>query len=91
MACSFYSWELKQRIASRNGHLSNEELSEWLENDFDGSARHIVLAHLSQKTNEPNLALLSAKTALAKRSPLFAAETQITVSHPKEPTEWIIF
>ncbi|MGI8556146.1 MAG: MBL fold metallo-hydrolase [Pyrinomonadaceae bacterium] len=40
--CAVYSWDLKQRIASRTGHLSNEDLSEWLTNDFDGAARHIV-------------------------------------------------
>lgn len=91
MACPFYSWDLKQRIASRTGHLSNEDLSQWLLNDFDGCAREIVLAHLSQKTNEPNLALLTARNALASRSPLFRCDTRVTVSHPKEPTEWIIF
>src|SRR5205807_7832396 len=40
-ACSVYSWDLKQRIMSGIGHLSNEDLSDWLTNDFDGSARHI--------------------------------------------------
>ena len=39
-ACSVYTWELKQRIMSRTGHLSNEDLSDWLQNDFDGKARH---------------------------------------------------
>lgn len=47
-ACPVYSWSLKQRIAGRRGHLSNEDLADWLQKDFDGTARHIVLAHLSQ-------------------------------------------
>lgn len=89
--CSVYSWDLKQRIASRNGHLSNEELADWLLNDFDGSARHIVLAHLSQRSNEPNLALLTARSALQMRAPLFRAETQITLSSHREPTDWFTF
>ena len=89
--CPVYTWDLKQRIASRSGHLSNEDLSEWLTNDFDGSARHIVLAHLSQRANEPHLALLMAKTALQMRSPLFPAETEVTLSFHKEPTAWIGF
>jgi phosphoribosyl 1,2-cyclic phosphodiesterase len=89
--CPVYSWDLKQRISSHTGHLSNEDLAVWLTNDFDGAARHIVLAHLSQRANEPHLARLTAETALRQRSPLFKAETHITLSHHKEPTEWIEF
>ena len=90
-ACSVYTWDLKQRIMSRTGHLTNEDLSDWLQNDFDGSARHIVLAHLSQRSNEPHLARLTAETALLMRTSLFKAETKVTISHYKQPTEWIEF
>jgi phosphoribosyl 1,2-cyclic phosphodiesterase len=89
--CHVYTWELKQRILSRNGHLSNEDLADWLQNDFDGKARHIVLAHLSQRANDPHLALIMAETALKMRAPLFRAETRISLSNPKTPTEWIEF
>jgi phosphoribosyl 1,2-cyclic phosphodiesterase len=89
--CPVYTWELKQRIMSRTGHLSNEDLCEWLTNDFDGSARHLVLAHLSQRANEPHLAMLMAKTALQMRAPLFPAETEVHISHHKEPTPWFCF
>jgi len=90
-ACPVYSWELKQRIASKTGHLSNEDLSDWLTNDFDGAARDIVLTHLSQKANEPHLARLTAETALQMRDPLFKTATRIHLSHHKTPTEWIEF
>lgn len=90
-ACSVYTWELKQRILSQHGHLSNEDLSDWLVTDFDGKARHIVLAHLSQRANEPHLARLMAETALRMRAPLFRAETTISVSSCREPTDWFVF
>jgi phosphoribosyl 1,2-cyclic phosphodiesterase len=90
-ACSFYPWDLKQRIMSRVGHLSNEDLYDWLLNDFDGSARHVVLAHLSQRANEPHLARITAETALQMRPPLFRAETKISISSNKQPTPWIAF
>ncbi len=90
-ACSVYTWELKQRIMSRNGHLSNEDLSEWLTNDFDGCARYIVLAHLSQRANEPHLAKITAESALAMRPPLFRAETVVSLSSYREPTAWFTF
>jgi phosphoribosyl 1,2-cyclic phosphodiesterase len=90
-SCPVYSWDLKQRILSRTGHLSNEDLAEWLTKDFDGSARHLVLAHLSQRANEPHLARLTAEQALRMRSPLYKAETKITLTHHKNPTGWIKF
>src|ERR1700730_14534153 len=84
-----YPWELKQRILSRLGHLSNEDIAEWLLDGFDGQAQHIVLAHLSQRANNPYLARITAESALQERSPLFAGDTAITLSFPKEATAWI--
>ncbi len=89
--CSVYTWDLKQRIMSHTGHLSNEDLSDWLTNDFDGRARNIVLAHLSQRANEPNLARITAEIALKMRPSLFRAETTIAISEPKTPTQWFEF
>ncbi len=86
-----YTWDLKQRIASRTGHLSNEDLADWLTNEFDGFARHIVLAHLSQRANDPHLARLTAETALKMRPPLFAVQTKVTLSSHLQPTEWFGF
>ncbi|HYG81556.1 MAG TPA: MBL fold metallo-hydrolase, partial [Pyrinomonadaceae bacterium] len=72
-ACEVYPWELKQRILSRTGHLSNEDVADWLREGFDGTARHVVLAHLSQRANNPYVAKISAELALKERAPLFQA------------------
>jgi phosphoribosyl 1,2-cyclic phosphodiesterase len=88
-ACAVYPWELKQRILSRTGHLSNEDVAVWLRDDFDGTAEHVVLAHLSQRANNPDLARFTAESALRERGGLFQPATRITLSHPKEPTPWI--
>lgn len=90
-ACGVYTWDLKQRIASKHGHLSNEDLADWLTNEFDGTAEHIVLAHLSQRANEPHLAKITAETALMMRAPLFRPSTRISLSSHLEPTAWISF
>lgn len=90
-ACAVYPWELKQRILSRTGHISNEDVAQWLRDDFDGMAAHIVLAHLSQQANNPYVALITAQEALRSRGTLFQPTTEITLSHPKEPTPWIEF
>lgn len=88
-ACDSYPWELKQRILSRLGHLSNEDLADWLKDGFDGCAKYIVLTHLSQRANNPYLAKISAEVALQEGAPLFAPFTEISLSFPKEPTPWI--
>jgi phosphoribosyl 1,2-cyclic phosphodiesterase len=90
-ACPVYNWSLKQRIASKHGHFSNEDLADWMTNDFDGTAKHIILAHLSQRANDPALARITAETALQMRAPLFPAETKITLSHHAQPSEWFSF
>ena len=62
-----YPWFIKQRVMSRLGHLSNDALAEFLENDFDGTAARIVLAHLSENNNSPEVARLAAEQALGRR------------------------
>ena len=88
-ACEVYPWELKQRILSRLGHLSNEDLAEWIRDGFDGVAQYLVLTHLSQRANNPYLAKICAEVALQERAPLFRGDTQVSLSFPKEPTPWI--
>jgi phosphoribosyl 1,2-cyclic phosphodiesterase len=62
-----YPWSLKQRVMGRRGHLSNDSVAGFLTNDFDGKATHLMLAHLSQKNNDPDVARLSAQRALEER------------------------
>ena len=64
-----YPWVVKQRVLSRTGHLSNHAVSEYLSDQegFDARARYLVLAHLSQENNNPDLARLSAEEALNRR------------------------
>ena len=90
-ACTFYPWALKQRILSRTGHTSNDEMARFLSEDFDGKAEHIVLAHLSQNTNHPEIARLAAIQALQTRAPLFSAnaERRVRIARHNAPSEWI--
>jgi len=75
-----YPWAIKQRVMSRRGHLSNDSVAKFLENDFDGYAAHVVLAHLSKQNNLPELALLSAKRALEARSSIALTQTKIELA-----------
>jgi phosphoribosyl 1,2-cyclic phosphodiesterase len=59
-----YPWSVKQRVLSRVGHLSNHATAEFLQKDYDGTAAWIVLGHLSESNNAPELARLAAEQAL---------------------------
>jgi phosphoribosyl 1,2-cyclic phosphodiesterase len=63
---SSYPWELKQRIKSRLGHLSNEEGARLLNNLVHDGLCHVVLAHLSEENNNPRAALEAAYSVLVK-------------------------
>jgi phosphoribosyl 1,2-cyclic phosphodiesterase len=67
-----YPWQVKQRVLSRVGHLSNEAAADYLENGYDGQAVYVILAHLSESNNLPELARVTAERALNGRASLLA-------------------
>ncbi|PYU49713.1 MAG: MBL fold metallo-hydrolase [Acidobacteria bacterium] len=87
-----YPWQVKQRVLSRTGHLSNHAVSEYLcdPDGFDAIARYLVLAHVSQENNNPDLVRLSAEEALKRRpaETAFAGELLVASQHvPLRPLE----
>ena len=56
-----YPWNLKQRIKSPHGHLSNEEACDLLEAVHHEQLRSVVFAHLSETNNHPDLVLESSR------------------------------
>jgi len=82
-----YPWVVKQRVLSRTGHLSNHAVSEFLADPegFDGRARYLVLAHISQENNNPDLALLCAEEALGRRPAEFAFTGELLVASQDVP------
>jgi phosphoribosyl 1,2-cyclic phosphodiesterase len=76
-----YPWAVKQRVMSRVGHLSNEAASKFLENDYDGQAAYVILAHLSESNNLPELARVTAERALIDRAGLLANRLLLAAQH----------
>lgn len=56
---------LKQRIAGRSGHLSNEDAAELVRSVNPPRLKTLLLAHLSEECNTPSLALAAMGRALA--------------------------
>jgi phosphoribosyl 1,2-cyclic phosphodiesterase len=73
-----YPWSVKQRVMSRRGHLSNEVTAEFIKKDLDTSVSTVVLGHISEHNNHPELVRNLAAKALNGR----ALWTRLVVAEP---------
>jgi phosphoribosyl 1,2-cyclic phosphodiesterase len=80
-----YPWSVKQRVLSRVGHLSNSATAEFLQKDYDGGAAWIVLGHLSEANNAPELVRLAAEQALGHQPTLLG--NRILLAHQSAPLD----
>jgi phosphoribosyl 1,2-cyclic phosphodiesterase len=76
-----YPWQVKQRVLSRVGHLSNDATAGYLESGYDGQATWIILGHLSESNNLPELARLAAERALNGRASLLGNRLLVAQQH----------
>ena len=54
MNCS-YPWNLKERVKSRNGHLSNNECAKFIKEMYTDKLKKVFLAHVSKDSNNISL------------------------------------
>ena len=76
-----YPYPLKKRIASRRGHLSNHECAVFATRLAANGMKRLLLAHLSETNNLPELALNESRMALA------GTTVHIAAASPTEITE----
>jgi len=80
-----YPWSVKQRVMGRKGHLSNEVVSDFIRDDLDSSISTLVLGHLSEHNNHPEIVRAMGERALDRTGrTLF---TRLVVAEPKGQTE----
>ena len=79
-----YPWPLKQRIGGKSGHLSNLQSSQLLADVLHDELEHVVLAHLSEINNHPDLARLTAQEILGSRG------TRLGVASQREVSTWFL-
>jgi phosphoribosyl 1,2-cyclic phosphodiesterase len=75
-----YPWHLKQRVRSRSGHLSNENARDLLMDIRHDRLTHVILGHLSEENNRPELALRMIREALDARG----AVADVSVADPAD-------
>src|SRR5271157_3580114 len=80
-----YPWSVKQRVMSRVGHLSNDALADFLTSDYDGIAEYLILAHLSEQNNHPEIARMTAERALNEQRSWFRNHLLLAAQHEPLP------
>lgn len=82
-----YPWSVKQRVMSRVGHLSNDSLAQFFARDYDGGASYVVLAHISEQNNHPEVARRAALEALGPQQSLL--QNRLMLAAQDAPMETI--
>ncbi len=63
-----YPWSVKQRVMSRRGHLSNQVAADFIRRDLDCRVSTLILGHVSEHNNHPELVRRQALKALGGRT-----------------------
>jgi phosphoribosyl 1,2-cyclic phosphodiesterase len=80
-----YPWHLKQRVKSRQGHLSNVQAVSVITQILHPGLKNIILAHLSEQNNKPEIAYQCMSNYLK----MMNHETNLLVSQQDKPTPLI--
>lgn len=81
-----YPFELRKRILSDKGHLSNYDSAKYLSKFIGNNTKKIILAHLSEENNTETLAMNELVTRLSKEKIVF---NDIIIAKQNEKTELI--
>ena len=82
-----YPWAVKQRVMGRMGHLSNDVACDFIRQEVDTRTSTLILGHLSEHNNHPEIVRLMASQALEGRS-LF---TRLVIADPHRGTETFVY
>lgn len=82
-----YPWSVKQRVMGRNGHLSNEVACAFIREVLDSRTSTLILGHLSEHNNHPEIVRLMASQTLEER----CLDPKLVVADPGKPTEVFVY
>lgn len=77
----------KDRVLSRQGHLSNDQCADLIADIVHPNLKHIHLAHLSEECNHPDIAF----NTISKRLQSLGFETEISIAHQHRTSQPIVF
>ncbi|MGM0370826.1 MAG: MBL fold metallo-hydrolase, partial [Bacillota bacterium] len=82
-----YPWHLKKRVMSENGHLSNDDAGSFAVKLAKNSVQCILLAHLSQDNNVPELAFLTIKNMLVEAGIELGEDMELSFAYQDQVSE----
>ncbi len=82
-----YPWSVKQRVMGRMGHLSNEVACGFIRDEIDTRTSTVILGHLSEHNNHPEIVRLMGSQAIEDRS-LF---TRLVIAEARGITETFVY
>ncbi|MFD1706077.1 MBL fold metallo-hydrolase [Siminovitchia sediminis] len=82
-----YPWNVKRRILSDVGHVSNEDAALAMSEVVGDRTKRIYLAHLSKDNNMKDLARMSVAQTLASRGIEIGTQFELFDTDPAIPTE----
>lgn len=81
-----YPQNLKDRILSDKGHLSNASCAEAIINNMSEHLKHIWLCHLSEENNHPELARKTVEATLRSHGVIVGKDVELDVLKRTFPT-----
>lgn len=82
-----YPWSVKQRVMGRMGHLSNEVACNFIREVLDSRTSTLILGHLSEHNNHPEIVRLMASQSLEER----CLSPKLVVAEPGKATEAFVY
>ena len=86
-----YPQYLKERIASKTGHMSNSDTAEFLAENITEHLRYIWLCHLSKDNNHPELAYKTVEWKLKNKGVIVGKDVQLLALKRNTPSELYVF
>ena len=84
-----YPYFLKTRILGKYGHLSNDDASKTVLELVKSGTKHIMLGHLSEENNTPELAFSQTAEFTAKNGITAGYDYSLTVALRHDPTKFL--
>jgi phosphoribosyl 1,2-cyclic phosphodiesterase len=81
-----YPWNIKRRILSDVGHVSNEDAAFAMSDVVGDNTKRIYLAHLSMDNNMKDLARMAVTQTLESKGIIVGEQFSLCDTDPKIPT-----
>lgn len=84
-----YPFNLKKRIASDIGHMSNDYAAQVAVKLLESNSKNIMLSHLSNNNNTPEIAYKTVESVLLKHGAKIGSDVNLSVANRYEVTRFI--